>query len=77
MSKILPTAQWTNKDLDFYDCCYNSIIIPLMGLFGSSFESAIRGVRWDVTELGFLIEFGRKAQGYVTIWVLSFWCLEG
>ena len=48
-----------------------------MGLFGSSFESAIHGVRWDVTELGFLIEIGRKAQGYVTIWILSFGCLKG
>jgi hypothetical protein len=22
MSKILPTAQWMNKDRDFYDYCY-------------------------------------------------------
>jgi hypothetical protein len=31
MSKILPTAQWMNKDRDFYDCCYKSIII--LGLY--------------------------------------------
>ena len=74
MSKILPTALWMNN---IYDCCYKSIIILLMGLFGSMFESAIRGVRWDVTELRFLIEIGQKAQGYATIWVLSFGCLEG
>jgi hypothetical protein len=77
MSKILPTAQWVNKNLDFYDCCYNSIIIPLMGLFDSMFDSAFHEGRFDVTELGFLIEFGRKAQGYVKIWILSFGCLEG
>jgi hypothetical protein len=27
LSKILPTAQWMNKDRDLYDYCYISIII--------------------------------------------------
>ena len=27
MSKILPTAQWMNKELAFYDYCNKSIII--------------------------------------------------
>jgi hypothetical protein len=27
MSKIQPTAQWMDKNRDFYDCGYKSIII--------------------------------------------------
>jgi len=54
--RVLPIWLATSWFCGYYRSCF-----VLMTLFGSMFESAIHGVRWDVTELRFLIEVGRKA----------------